>query len=199
MIGFVRGEIVALGELEAVIEAHGVGWRVLVGPQHRQSLEHGAAVAMHVSTQVRQDSIELFGFRSLLERRVFEILITMPKIGPRLGLAIADALGPEKLAHAIATDDVRALEQVSGVGKKTAQRLLIDLKGKLPVDFSVLVTQPAAKARPDDALPLALARLGYRKSEIDTALAGLEARGMASADLQTRLGESLRILSGAAT
>lgn len=198
MIGFIRGEIVALGDGEVVVETHGVGWRLLVGPQLRQSLEPDAAVALHVSTQVRQDSIELFAFRSLIERRVFEILITMPKIGPRLGLAITDALGPEKLAHAIATDDARALEQVSGVGKKTAQRLLIDLKGKLPVDFSVVIEANAPKARPDDPLPLALARLGYRKSEIDMALAGLESRGLSDADLQTRLRESLRILSGAA-
>ncbi|MCB9760858.1 MAG: Holliday junction branch migration protein RuvA [Alphaproteobacteria bacterium] len=197
MIGRLRGEVVDLRGDEATVDVNGVGYRVRVGVNRVSAWTLGEEQILHVSTQVREDAIDLYGFRRPIERDAFEILISMPKIGPKLGLALLDHLGLERLAQAVAADDSGPLVQVPGVGKKTALRLVLDLKDKLPVSF--VPDTPAAAptpTKPSDPLPLALAQLGYRKSEIDRALAGLLEHGLADADTQIRLSASLRILSG---
>lgn len=197
MIGRLRGEVVDLRGDEATVDVNGVGYRVRVGVNRVSAWTLGEEQLLHVSTQVREDAIDLYGFRRPIERDAFEILISMPKIGPKLGLALLDHLGLERLAQAVAADDSGPLVQVPGVGKKTALRLVLDLKDKLPVSF--VPDTPAAAptpTKPSDPLPLALAQLGYRKSEIDRALAGLLEHGLADADTQIRLSASLRILSG---
>lgn len=194
MIARLVGEVAAAGAGELVLDVRGVGYRVAAGARLCAELQEGQALTLHISTQVREDAITLVGFLRAIERDAFEILITLPKIGPKLALALLDHLGLGKLSAAVERDDVRALAEVPGVGRRTAERLVLELRGKLPVDFAPQAAAP--KAAPSDPLPLALAQLGYRKSEIDLALAGLHSAGLAEADLQARLSASLKILSG---
>lgn len=199
MIGRLRGELAEIGQGEVLIDVHGVGYRVVVGNKLAASLTQGLDVTLHISTQVREDAITLFGFKDSQDRAAFRVLIGVPKIGPKLALAVLDHLGLNALAAAVQSDNDTALVAVSGIGRRTAQRLVIDLKDKLPVSFDPNLEEPTTVpggARVDDKLPLALSRLGYRKSEIDRALKELSARGLGEADLQMRLAESLRILSG---
>ncbi|MBK9369149.1 MAG: Holliday junction branch migration protein RuvA [Deltaproteobacteria bacterium] len=172
------------------------------GRASSESSPDGAAATLYISTQVSEDSIRLFGFGRAAERQCFELLTTMPRVGPKLSQALVDHLGLEGLAAAIDAEDTRALAAAPGVGKKTAERLVLELRGKIPVEFRAAAATAAAEAeappktKDHDTLVLALAQLGYRKSEIDQALAGLAARGLDGADVPTRLSHSLKILSG---
>lgn len=201
MIARLAGDVVERLPGAVVMDVRGVGYLVHVGPRLAGELTDGAAT-LHVSTQVSEDSIRLFGFGRAAERQCFELLTTMPRVGPKLSQALVDHLGLEGLAAAIDAEDTRALAAAPGVGKKTAERLVLELRGKIPVEFraAAAATAAAAEAPPKtkdhDTLVLALAQLGYRKSEIDQALAGLAARGLDGADVPTRLSHSLKILSG---
>lgn len=194
MIARLAGEVAGVGVDTVVLDVRGVGYLVATGGRLCRELEEGQALTLHISTQVREDSITLTGFTRAVERDAFERLITLPKIGPKLALALLDHLGLEKLAAAVEREDVGVLASVPGVGRRTGERLVLELRGKLQVEFVPAAEPP--KAQPGDPLPLALAQLGYRKSEIDLALAGLQSAGLADRDLQTRLSASLRILSG---
>jgi Holliday junction DNA helicase RuvA len=145
---------------------------------------------------VREDAIQLYGFADEEKRQAFEVLLSVSGVGPKVALATLDTYSASELAAAIESDDIRALNQISGVGKKTAQRLALELKGKLKVDF-----KPDSRARttvklPVDPLPLALSRLGYTKSEIDLAQHALQEQGLTlETDISERLSAALRALS----
>lgn len=201
MIARLAGDVVERLPGAVVMDVRGVGYLVHVGPRLVGELSDGAAT-LYISTQVSEDSIRLFGFGRAAERQCFELLTTMPRVGPKLSQALVDHLGLEGLAAAIDAEDTRALAAAPGVGKKTAERLVLELRGKIPVEFRAAAATAAAeseappKTKDHDTLVLALAQLGYRKSEIDQALAGLAARGLDGADVPTRLSHSLKILSG---
>ena len=202
MIARLAGDVVERLPGAVVMDVRGVGYLVFVGPRLVGELSDGAAATLYISTQVSEDSIRLFGFGRAAERQCFELLTTMPRVGPKLSQALVDHLGLEGLAAAIDAEDTRALAAAPGVGKKTAERLVLELRGKIPVEFRAAATAADAaadappKTKDHDTLVLALAQLGYRKSEIDQALAGLAARGLDGADVPTRLSHSLKILSG---
>lgn len=177
MIGSLRGVLLdrfATGE--ALIEVNGVGYRVTMAPPALAALgDLGDAVFVHVHTHVREDALVLYGFTTRDERATFEALMTAHGVGPALGLAILSAHSPASLARAVATDDVDALTLIPGVGKKTAARLLIELKAKLDVDVHVdLVPVGAATAAtPVGEVRAALAGLGYGADEVRAATQGL--------------------------
>lgn len=198
MIARLTGRLVERDAGIGVIDVGGVGYEV--NAPARCLDQWGLAtepVTVHVATHVREDAITLYGFATLLERRAFDALVSVSGVGPKLGLSALDALAPAALHRAIEGDDIVALGRIPGVGKKTAMRLALELKGKLPVDFSAPhVAGPAPRRAPEDALPLALAQLEYAKSEIDRALAALADQGVAAdAPLQVRLGAALRVLA----
>jgi len=199
MIGRLRGQLAELGKDWALIDVNGVGYLVQVTSRRAQELRVGENLTLSISTQVREDAITLFGFTDADTREAFQTLITISGVGPKLAMAALSALSINELVRAVESDDVRTLVGIPGVGKKTAQRLALELKGKLNVAF--LPTAPGVAApspKPADPLPLALAQLGYRKSEIDQALAGLSTHGLDEQSLEKRLSASLKILSGAA-
>jgi len=196
MIAHLTGEVLHIGENRVIVDVSGVGYLVNMGALQLGSLEPGKTVSIHVSTQFQKEAIQLYGFSSSQEQQVFEQLISVPNIGPKLGLALLGHLGLDPLCQAIESQDVRALSSAPGVGKRTAQRLAMELQGKLPAAFLPHTSADAIR-NPTDRLPLALSQLGYRKSEIDTALAGLGDHGLVEAPLEERLSASLKILSGA--
>lgn len=204
MIGSLRGTLIDRSGSSATVEVGGgVGYLVTMSsPTLSQLGALGADVFVHVYTHVREDAIVLFGFTTRDERRLFETLLSAHGVGPALALAILSSLSPESLRSAVATDDVDALTMVPGVGKKTAARLLIELKSKLAIsgdDYSAAIAAAGdgstAAKQPADArtdVRAALAELGYAPDEIRNAVRALPADGDASALLR----EALALLAG---
>ena len=146
----------------------------------------GDAVTLYTSLQVREDSLSLFGFSTEDERQTFETLLGVGGIGPRLALAMLDRFSPPALAQAIEDGDTRALSTVPGVGRRTASRIVLELKGKLDIDFG------DAAASPDSDLVDALAALGYGDAEAREALSGTDA----AASDEDRIRAALERLAG---
>lgn len=201
MIARLRGELVELVGGRAVVDVNGVGYLVHIGQNLALRLVVGEEVSLSISTQVREDAINLYGFKSPASRQAFETLLNVKGLGPKLGLTVLDSLGLKKLSVAIQQEDTHALTSVSGIGRRTAERMVVELRGKLSAgDFSVASpTLAPAETSEGDALRLALARLGYRKAEIDLAIQGLVRADANNGSLQERLSASLRILSGRKT
>lgn len=194
MIARLKGTIEEVGAAHVVVDVGGVGYEAQVPARLVQTAREGAPVVLYVYTAVREDAITLYGFATAAEKSTFELLIGVSQVGPKLALSLLGALTPGELGRAIEGNDLRALTNVSGVGKKTAERLVLELRGKLawaPVT-PVAVARPAA----DDPLPLALAQLGYKKTEIDLAVARLAEKGLSDAPLPQRISAALATFSG---
>lgn len=198
MIALLRGLVAHTSADSLVLDVNGVGYKVHAPAPVVTGLAGTAdPITLHVSTIVREDAFELFGFETAQERDVFDTLRGVNRVGSRMALALLSTLSVANLAKAVANDDVRALSSTPGVGKKTAERLCLELKNKLPDGLFVptgAAGRPAA-ARPGDPLPLALARLDYRKTEIDTAMSHPEVPGPDDAPLEERLRAALRVLA----
>lgn len=181
MIGSLRGVLLDRAPVgEVIIEVGGVGYRLSVPVTTLARLgEPGTPVFLHVHTHVRDDAIVLYGFPSRDERACFEALITTHGVGPALGLAILSVHGPAALRRAVAIDDVDALTMVPGVGKKTAARLLLELKAKLEVsdddEYIDVLGSRAAGAHAE--VKVALAGLGYAPEEVRAVVRELPAEG----------------------
>jgi holliday junction DNA helicase RuvA len=182
----------------AILDVHGVGYAVAVPSRTLDTLstlegEH----ELFVSTQVREDAIDLYGFLTPAERRAFETLMSVSGIGPKLALACLDALTVGALSRAVDSDDLVTLCRIPGVGKRTAQRLALELKNKLPGSDDSLVLPAPEPAVPPDTLQLALSRLGYGRAEIDRVVAALPEHGLTrESPIELRLKAALRILYG---
>ena len=132
MIAFLTGRVAARAAGHALIEVGGIGYRLIMSTSSLAALPaEGDEVTVHTYLHVREDELTLYGFESEEERALFEALIGVSGVGPKVALAILSGLRPDALRTALARDDVALLSSVPGVGKKTAQRLLIDLKDKL--------------------------------------------------------------------
>lgn len=174
MIGRLTGKVVAEdADGVSVVDVGGVGYEVKapVGTIGRATKEGADAVVLHVHTHVREDALELFAFASDGEREVFRLLIGVQKIGPKIALGLLSALPPAELGAAIAEADVTRLARVPGIGKKTAERLVLELKDKL----TRARLGPAAPGAPSQGsrLVAALTNMGYRAAEADQAVAAL--------------------------
>jgi Holliday junction DNA helicase RuvA len=207
MIGSLRGTLAerrARGEHAAdlLVEAGPVGYRVVTSAATAALLgEIGTEVRVHVHTHVREDAIVLYGFGSGEERACFEALIAAHGVGPGLALTLLAVHSPRALRHAVATDDLDALTMVPGIGKKTAARLIIELKQKLDADLPDLDVLPGGAAPgpvngddPDGAarrrdVRQALEALGYGSEEIRTVLPALPPDGAVEDLIRTALRE----------
>jgi holliday junction DNA helicase RuvA len=180
MIGSLRGTLVdRWGDGELLIEVAGVGYRVTVTPTNVIEVgELGSEVFVHIHHHLRDDAQVLYGFRTRAERECFESLLAAHGVGPALALAILSVHGPDALAVVVADDDIDALCLVPGVGKKTAARLLIELKSSLSVAVLEVAAAPGAPA--DDGRSAArsdvreaLTNLGYGPDEVASVVRGL--------------------------
>jgi holliday junction DNA helicase RuvA len=132
MIASLRGVVVALGLDHVVLETGGVGLRMSCPPRVLADLRVGEPAHLHTSLVVREDSLTLYGFSGTDEREVFDVLLGVSGIGPRLAMAMLAVLTPDEVRAAVASDDVATLTRVPGVGRKGAQRLVLELKDRLP-------------------------------------------------------------------
>ena len=189
MIGSVRGTVLERSPSgEVLVEVGGVGYRCLVPISALAQLPPGGAAFLMTHLHVREDAMTLFGFPTREERDTFEILILANGVGPKLALAILSVHPPSALRRAVAEDDVDALCLVSGVGKRTAQKLMIELKARLDLPDLDLRDDTTGGAPPARAeVRAALTELGYAPDEVRSVLADLPADGAVEDLLRTAL------------
>jgi Holliday junction DNA helicase RuvA len=184
MIGRLVGKLVTDDVDGAIIlDVAGVGYEVTVplGAVGRARAASSTApeLVLFVHTHVREDSLDLYGFASETERRVFRLLIGVPNIGPKLALAVLSSLPPAELATAIQLNDLKRLNKIPGVGKKTAERLVLELKEKLSkLDLQRSPGSAPLNAAPGDRTKLlgALVNMGYKPGEAEAAVEKLSDR-----------------------
>ena len=159
MIAHLRGKLIHKQPGQAIVEAAGVGYDVTISvPTFTALPPVGAEASLHIHTQVREDQIALFGFLEREEKRLFERLITVSGVGPKLAITILSGLNPERTVTAIRAQDHATLTRIPGVGKKLAERLVVELKDKLE-DMATAPTVIAAGPAAEDVLS-ALVNLG---------------------------------------
>lgn len=211
MIGSLRGSIIDRtasldnAAAQVLLEVAGVGYRLTVTSATLNSLHASGETFLYVHHHFWEADQKLFGFASSQERDAFEGLLTAHKVGPALALAVLSTYTPARLSQVLAEDDVTALCEVPGVGKKTAQRLLVDLKSVLVLpdldtqNLALDLTGDVAGVVPSAMRDVreALESLGYSPDEIKTAVAGLDQEKAKSADSGDLLKLALRVLAGA--
>jgi len=169
MISLINGIVRSINLDRAVIEVGGVGLSVSITHHTSTQLNLGAPVQLFTSLVVREDSLTLFGFLDDESRTTFELVQTVSGIGPKVALAIMGAHSPQSLALAITQEDIKAIEKVPGIGRKGAQRLILELKGKIS-DFGT--TDQGRTHQPvwREQLTTALVSLGFTAKDSDTAI-----------------------------
>jgi Holliday junction DNA helicase RuvA len=171
MIAHLRGKLIYKHPGQAIVEAGGVGYDVTISvPTFTALPSVGTEAALHIHTQVSEDQIALFGFLELEEKRLFERLITVSGVGPKLAVKMLSGLSAERTVQAIRGQDHMQLVRIPGVGKKLAERLVVELKDKLD-DFAVAPAQTGGVQGPavDDVLS-ALVNLGYQRPAAEKAI-----------------------------
>ncbi len=168
MISQLTGTIRHLTTEKVVLEVGGVGYLISITPRTSAQITMGSAITLSTSLVVREDSMTLFGFLDYKDRDIYEVLQTVSGIGPKVALAITGAMTPDALAQAIASEDIGAIEKVPGIGKKGAQRLILELKGKLVSTSSAPQLSSHSDLR--DQLLSALTGLGFSAKESDVAI-----------------------------
>jgi Holliday junction DNA helicase RuvA len=191
MIGSLRGTVLErTDDATVLLEVGGVGYLVSVTPRTLAELEPGSTAFLHVHHHIREDAQQLFGFLHRDERTTFQVLIATHGIGPALALAILGTHSPSALVDIVATGDQVALTLVPGVGKKTAERLLIELRNRLNLPMLDPVPVGGGGATAVGDVREALAGLGYGPDEIRDALRELPS----TADASTLLRDALKLL-----
>jgi Holliday junction DNA helicase RuvA len=193
MIAMLRGIIAQRDQSNAIVDVNGVGYLVQLPSSVAAELGEGEETLLHISTAVREDAITLYGFLSPEDRTTFEMLREVNGLGPKTALGILSQMSRGDLHQAICNEEIATLTKLKGLGKKTAERLCLELKNKIPQTFTPTTLQ--GKTAEADPLPLALAQLGYRKSEIDRALHAEAVPAMAEAAVGIRLQAALRVLA----
>jgi len=194
MIGFLRGQLLRKNPQEILLDVSGVGYRILVPVSTFCKLgEVGTGADLHIHTHVREDQLALYGFASTAEIELFEKLIGVSGVGPKVALGVLSGIETQDLVDALRSSDVARLTRVPGVGKKTAERLILELKDKLGALSSPAPEVSKASPVRDDLLS-ALGNLGYSAAEAEKAAAET-LRLHPAAPLGELLRESLRLIS----
>jgi Holliday junction DNA helicase RuvA len=201
VIAYVRGPVAAVGPGSAVVEVGGIGLELQCTPSTIADLRIGQTATLAAALVVREDSLTLFGFADEDERSVFETLQTVTGVGPRLAQSLLAVHRPDSLRRAVADDDVAALMLVPGVGRKGAQRLVLELKDRLGAPTGADLGTGGAPAAAGPAwqgqVHAALVGLGWSAREAETAVAAVVEEMPADADVSTVLRAALRTLDRA--
>jgi Holliday junction DNA helicase RuvA len=202
MIGRLTGKVVAQADGTTLVDVHGVGYELQVplGTVGRLAPDTEGRITIHVHTHAREDALILYGFATEADRLAFRTLIGVSSVGPKTALAVLGTLPADALARVIASKNLGELTQVPGIGKKTAERMVLELRDKLPQTTGAALPhapgRPVAtgKASNADTLAGALTRMGYKPAESDRAIAALGDR-VDSAPLPELVREALALLS----
>jgi len=170
LIGYLNGKVVEVKTEELIVSVNGVGYQVNL-PAAFSYYQNGDDCELYIYTYVREDALELFGFKEKESKQLFIKLLSVSGIGPKVALSIISTLSPEKFAQAVINEDINVLKQVSGIGPKSGQRLILELQDKL--DDILLASGSGTGSKTlvhDDELYSALNNLGYQDSEINNAV-----------------------------
>ena len=161
MFGYIKGKIFDLKPTRAIVDAHGIGFVINGTPSCMEKLKVGEEASFWTHIAVRENSIDLYGFETEEELKVFELLITVSGVGPKSALAILGVAGVKSIEEAVATGDTSSLTKISGIGRKTAEKIVLELNGKL-------ITGRKGEARTSEDVDVfdALKSLGYRERDI---------------------------------
>ncbi len=176
MIAHLRGKLIAKRPNQAIVETAGVGYEVTITvPTFSDLPSIGSEVSLHIHTHVREDAIALFGFLRGEEKQLFEKLISVSCIGPKLAITILSGMPTTDMVAAIRGNDIARLTRIPGIGKKTAERMVLELRDKLDA-FGAAPTVPAATPAEEDVLS-ALVNLGYQHPVAERAVAAATKSG----------------------
>ena len=184
MIGYLKGNIVARKNNEIWLDVNGVGYRVKLSSNFQFPISNEMELFIH--TAVKEDAITLYGFKTMDELQLFEMLITVSGIGPKTGMEIVSASSADQIAVAIRQADVNFFSRIKGIGKKSAQRIIIDLKNKI----GGLKEMDLSADDEEDAVFMAMRQFGFKPNEIQAALKKIDR--MASEEVQIK--EGLKLL-----
>lgn len=194
MIGYIKGKVLYHTGSEIVLENNGIGYEVFCSASRGAELAFRGAGRVYTYTAVREDGIYLYGFVSAEEKKMFLKLITVSGVGPKMGITVLSGMNLSALALAIATSDVKTLSKIKGLGKKTAERIILELREKIgETDAEELpagATEPEGEV--DEDAVIALMSLGFNRGE---SIAGIKAAYAAGAtDIKDVLGFALRTM-----
>ena len=178
MIAHLRGKLIARHPNQAIVETAGVGYDITISvPTFSELPPAGGEVSLHIHTHVREDQIALYGFLRFEEKQLFEKLITVSGIGPKLAITILSGMPAEDMVNAIRGNDIARLTKIPGIGRKTAERMVLELRDKLPpVGTDQVHVVPSLSAVQEDVLS-ALVNLGYQRAAAEKALTSVEQNG----------------------
>jgi Holliday junction DNA helicase RuvA len=172
MIAHLRGKLLVKHPNQAIVETAGVGYDVTITvPTFSDLPAAGSEVALHIHTHVREDQIALYGFLRPAEKLLFEKLLTVSGIGPKLGITILSGMAADEMAGAIRGNDVARLTRIPGIGKKTAERMVLELRDKLPAAGTAAAPAVAATSATEEDVLSALLNLGYQRAAAEKVLA----------------------------
>jgi Holliday junction DNA helicase RuvA len=170
VIAHLRGKLISKHPNQAIVECAGVGYDVTITiPTFSELGAVGSDVALFIHTHVREDALSLFGFLRAQEKQLFEKLISVSGIGPKLAITILSGMATDHMVGAIRGNDIARLTKIPGIGKKTAERMVLELRDKLE-DFGVVPVIPAISPIEEDVLS-ALVNLGYQTAAVERTLA----------------------------
>lgn len=183
MIAFLRGRLISKTPGQAIVECAGVGYDAAISVTTFTALPaEGAEAQLHIYTHVREDALALFGFAELTEKRVFEKLLTISGIGPKLAITVLSGIDAERLVGAIRAGDHATLTRIPGIGKKTAERVVLELKDKLDGFAAAPVADSTNYGPAGDDVLSALVNLGYARPVAQKAIESALAKDAAAAD-----------------
>lgn len=198
MIALLTGTIAHKSPDHVILDVHGVGYRVMIPFSTYYELPEEGSATLHIHTSVREDAIQLYGFRTRTEKSFFQLLISVSGIGPKLARDILSNIQPPQLAAALMQGDLHKLSAIPGIGKKTAERLVVELKdkaGKLDTGLPAAAEQ-VGRSLPEngvlDDVTSALLNLGYKEQQVRKVLAELDCA--VDATVEGVLKQALKIL-----
>ncbi|MEJ5299680.1 MAG: Holliday junction branch migration protein RuvA [Thermodesulforhabdaceae bacterium] len=199
MIAYVKGTLTSKTPSSAVVDVSGIGYDIAISLHTFYSLpELGQEVLIYTYTHVREDVLQLYGFKTLEEKKAFLDLIAINGVGPKLALTILSGIAPDELARAVYEHNVGRLQKIPGVGKKTAERILLEMKHRLKPpemqSFSDVVEME--ETSPYGIAFAALIQLGYKSQEAERALATARKKVGDTASVEDLLKASLRVMAG---
>ena len=193
MIAHLRGRILEKNPARVVLEAAGVGYEVAISvPSYSRLPGEGAEISLHIYTHVREDTLALYGFVRRDEKQLFERLIGVSGIGPKLAMTVLSGIAPDALVTALRSNDLTALTRVPGVGKKTAERMVLELRDKLD-GFAAAPAAVAGGHLEDDVIS-ALVNLGYQRSPAEQAAKRAAAKAGDDASFEQLFRQSMALL-----
>jgi len=195
MIAHIRGTLLVKHPNQAIVETGGVGYDVTISvPTFSELPAAGAEVALHIHTHVREDALALYGFLRLAEKQLFEKLLTVSGIGPKLAITILSGMPADEMVGAIRGGDVARLTRIPGIGKKTAERMALELRDKLPpVGAAAEVSVPQATPMEEDVIS-ALVNLGYQRGASEKALQAASRTAKGTQNFEALFREALAAL-----